>query len=93
MKKVVMFLCVFAVAVGLGLTGCNTARGFGADLEVLGKSMKNAGKKEGETAAETPASGTTSYPAEDASYSQPYQDPSYVPADGTDPATTYPEYK
>jgi len=91
MKKVVMFLCVLAVS--SVLAGCNTARGFGADLEVLGKTMKNAGKKDAETAAETPASGTTTYPAEDPAYTQPYQDPSYAPASGTAPATTYPEYK
>lgn len=91
MKKLVVFVCVLAVS--SVLAGCNTARGFGADLEVLGKSMKNAGKKDkdAEVPETAPPAETTSYPTEDSAYSQPYQDPSYGQSvDEAPTATTYP---
>ncbi len=102
MKRLTMlFLMLVAAA---GLTGCNTARGFGADLELLGKAIKNSGKKEESTTATT-APAPTQYPAEETAVSQPYQDPAYSqPVEGATgttysqpvqevPATTYPEYK
>ncbi len=49
MKKIQVIL-VLMVLFSLG--GCNTARGFGADLELLGKSMKTMGNKEEQVVVE-----------------------------------------
>jgi predicted small secreted protein len=97
MKKLISVVAVGLVC--LSLAGCNTARGFGADLELLGRSMKNAGKKDETGNTATTSSTTSTTTTTDGVVTQPYQDPSYYPPATTEtyPAdqgtTTYPQYK
>ena len=89
MKRIT--LCAAALLTCLSLYGCNTARGFGADLEVLGGALKNAGKKEQTTSEPaTTESVPATYNVEEGAYTQPYQDPSYAPVSDVPAATTYP---
>lgn len=101
MKKTL--LSISALLTCFSLSGCNTARGFGADLEALGGALKNAGKEEQATSETvTTESVPATYQVEEGAYTQPYQDPAYAPA-GSDVPTattspveqgqTYPEYK
>jgi len=90
MNKVIIAILFSA---SFGLSGCNTAGGFGADLEQFGGWLKGIGKKKEQTEAtatttDNPAATTT---VEDATYSQPYQDPAYAPVPADVPtAITYP---
>ncbi len=49
MKNIQLILVLMVL---FGLAGCNTARGFGADLELLGKSMKTMGNKKEQVVVE-----------------------------------------
>ena len=48
MKRFVSIFAVLAIlALGMMLPACNTSRGFGADVEKAGASMKNSAEKHG----------------------------------------------
>ncbi len=66
----------------LGLAGCNTVKGFGRDLEVLGEKLQGkGGGSEPAPASTAPPAATPAQPAEPAVEVYPY--PSAPPADGT----------
>lgn len=86
-----MIASITALLVCVSLSGCNTARGFGADLEEFGAKLKTVGmkKQESEETVTTEAVPAT-YQVEEGAYSQPYQDPAYAPAGEAPTAITYP---
>lgn len=89
MRKMIAGVTVLLIS--MSLSGCNTARGFGADLEQLGAKLKTVGvKKQESEEVVTTESVTTTYQVEEGAYSQPYQDPAYAPAGDAPTATTYP---
>lgn len=97
MKTIQVIIVVGAI---IGLSGCNTARGLGADLELLGKRMKTMGNGDDTVVVEgtSPVAGQVTDVYQEGSVqvetypvnSQPVYQETYTDVPSAATGTTYP---